>query len=102
MLADTVVAAHVGRQAALLKKPLKYSKSVVFSGGRKGFTSKKKFTDLLTHLRGSLLLYYQRVVYSDDSSRETMISRIEKCSRLPWQVLRRLRLDFARHNGLGS
>jgi hypothetical protein len=37
-----VVAAHVGRQAALLKKPLKYSKSVVFSGGRKGFTSKKK------------------------------------------------------------
>ena len=30
-----VIAADVGGQAALLKKPLKHSKSVVFSGGRK-------------------------------------------------------------------
>jgi len=37
-----VVAAHVGGQAALLKKPLKYSKSVVFSGGGKGLTAEKK------------------------------------------------------------
>ncbi len=37
-----VVAADVGGQTALAKKPLKYSKSVVFSGGGKGFTGEKK------------------------------------------------------------
>ena len=33
-----VIAADVGRQAALLKKPLKHSKSVVFTGRRKSVT----------------------------------------------------------------
>jgi hypothetical protein len=38
----SVVAADVGRQAALLKKPLKHSESVVFPGRRKGLTSEQK------------------------------------------------------------
>ena len=38
----SVVVADVSGQAALLKKSLKYGKSVVFSSERKGFTSKKK------------------------------------------------------------
>jgi hypothetical protein len=38
----TVIAADVGRQATLLKKPLKHSESVLFSSRRKGFTSEKK------------------------------------------------------------
>src|SRR5487761_249837 len=38
----TVVAADVGRQAALLKKPFKYSESVSFPGRRKGLTSQQK------------------------------------------------------------
>src|SRR4029077_1572835 len=37
-----VIAADVGGQAALFKKPLKYSKSVVFSGGGKSLTGEKK------------------------------------------------------------
>src|SRR2546430_493778 len=37
-----VVAADVGRQAALLKKPLKHSESIVFPGRRKGFTGEQK------------------------------------------------------------
>ena len=36
-----VVAADVGGQAALLKKPLKHSKSVIFSGGRKRFAGEQ-------------------------------------------------------------
>ena len=36
-----VIAADVGGQAALLKKPLKGSKSVVFAGGRKSLTSEE-------------------------------------------------------------
>src|SRR5262249_47251668 len=39
---NAVVAADVGRQAPLLKKPLKDSESVVFSSRRKGFTSEQK------------------------------------------------------------
>src|SRR3984893_860423 len=38
----TVIAADVGGQAALLKKPFKHSESVVFSGREKSFTGKKK------------------------------------------------------------
>jgi hypothetical protein len=36
-----VISADVGGQAALLKKPLKYSKSVIFSGREKGFASEE-------------------------------------------------------------
>jgi hypothetical protein len=38
----TIVAADVGGQAALFKKPLKYSESVVFSSRRKRFTDEQK------------------------------------------------------------
>src|SRR5260221_2931955 len=36
-----VVAANAGRQAALLKKPLKHSESVVFTGRRKSLTGEE-------------------------------------------------------------
>ena len=36
-----VVAADVGGQAALLKPPLKHSKSVVFAGGRESFAAQQ-------------------------------------------------------------
>ena len=36
-----VVAANAGRQAALLKKPLKHSESVLFSGRRKSLTGEE-------------------------------------------------------------
>jgi hypothetical protein len=38
----TIIAADVGRQAALLKKPFKHGESVVFFGGREGFTGEQK------------------------------------------------------------
>src|SRR5207245_10328284 len=38
---NAVIAADVGWQAALLKKPLKHSESVVFPGRRKGFTGEQ-------------------------------------------------------------
>ena len=38
----TVIAADVGGQAALFKKPLKHSESVLFPGRRKGFTGEQK------------------------------------------------------------
>src|SRR5207302_9269187 len=38
----TVIAADVGWQAALLKKPLKHSESVVFTGRRKTLTGEQK------------------------------------------------------------
>src|SRR5229473_2858369 len=38
----TVIAADVGGQAALLKKPLKHRESVLFPGRRKGFTGEEK------------------------------------------------------------
>jgi len=38
----TVIAANVGRQSALLKKPFKHGKSVVFLGGTEGFTGEQK------------------------------------------------------------
>ncbi len=38
----TVIAADVGGQAALLKKPLKHRESVLFRGRRKGFTGEEK------------------------------------------------------------
>src|SRR6202162_599066 len=38
----TVIAADVGGQSALLKKPLKHSESVLFPGRRKGFTGEQK------------------------------------------------------------
>src|SRR5260370_31565851 len=38
----TVIAADVGGQAALFKKPLKHSESVLFPGRRKGFTREQK------------------------------------------------------------
>jgi hypothetical protein len=37
-----VVAANVSGQTAFAKKPLKYSKSVVFSGAGKSFTGEQK------------------------------------------------------------
>ena len=43
----TIIAADVGGQAALFKKPLKYSESVVFSGGRKRLTGKKKTAGMI-------------------------------------------------------
>ena len=39
---NTIIAADVGRQAALLKKPFKHGESVVFFGGREGFTGEQK------------------------------------------------------------
>src|SRR5580693_2953534 len=38
---NTVIAADVGRQTALLEKPLKHGKSVVFFGGRKSFAGQQ-------------------------------------------------------------
>src|SRR5580700_11127423 len=38
----TVIAADVGGQSALLKKPFKHGKSVFFFGGREGFTGEQK------------------------------------------------------------
>jgi hypothetical protein len=38
----TVIAADVGGQAALLKKPLKHSESILFPGRRKSFTGEQK------------------------------------------------------------
>jgi len=38
----TVIAADVGGQAALLKKPCKHRESVLFPGRRKGFTGEEK------------------------------------------------------------
>ena len=38
---NTVIAADVRRQAALLKKPLKHGKSVIFFGGREGLTGEE-------------------------------------------------------------
>src|SRR6202451_4472141 len=39
---NTVIATDVGGQAALLKKPFKHGESVVFLGGRQGFTGEQK------------------------------------------------------------
>jgi hypothetical protein len=39
---NTVIAANVGGQATLLKKSFKHSESVVFLGGREGFTGEEK------------------------------------------------------------
>src|SRR6202041_3126226 len=39
---NTVSAADAGWQAALLKKPFQHGESVVFSGGRQGFTGEQK------------------------------------------------------------
>jgi len=43
----TVIAADVGGQAALLKKPLKHSESVLFPGRRKGFTAEQEPTGVV-------------------------------------------------------
>jgi hypothetical protein len=37
-----VIAADVGRQAAFLKKPLKYGESIVFAGGGESLASQEK------------------------------------------------------------
>src|ERR1700747_136171 len=42
-----VVAADVGRQAALLKKPLKHSESIVFPGRRKSLTGEEKTAGMI-------------------------------------------------------
>src|SRR5271170_51153 len=39
---NTIIATDAGRQAALFKKPFKHDESVVFSGGRQGFTGEQK------------------------------------------------------------
>src|ERR1700730_6908340 len=38
---DTIIAAHVGRQTALLKKPFKHCKSVVFFSGTERLTGEE-------------------------------------------------------------
>src|SRR5713226_3376247 len=38
---NAIIAANVGRQAALLKKPFKHGKSVVFFGARKSLTGEE-------------------------------------------------------------
>src|ERR1700693_3480986 len=43
-----VVTANVDRQAALLKKPLKHSKSVIFAGGRKSLTGEEKTASVIS------------------------------------------------------
>src|SRR6478672_4689743 len=43
-----VVTADVGGQAALLKKPLKHSESVIFPGRGKRFTSKQKTAGVIS------------------------------------------------------
>src|SRR5260370_36292822 len=42
-----VIAADVGGQAALLKKPFKHSKSVLFAGGRKSLTGEEKTASVI-------------------------------------------------------
>src|SRR5713101_6299846 len=44
---NAVIAADVGGQAALLKKPLKHGKSVVFSGGGKSLAGEKKTAGMI-------------------------------------------------------
>src|ERR1700683_1349160 len=44
----TVITADVGGQAALLKKPFKHGESVVFLGGRQGFTGKQKTAGVIS------------------------------------------------------
>src|SRR5271156_5133593 len=39
---NAVIATDAGRQPTLFKKPFKHSESVVFSGGRQGFTGEQK------------------------------------------------------------
>src|SRR5260370_6939165 len=43
-----VVAADVGGQAALLKKPFKHGESVVFFGGREGLTGEEKTAGVIS------------------------------------------------------
>jgi hypothetical protein len=42
-----VVTADIGGQAALLKKPRKHSKSVIFAGGRKSLTGEEKTASVI-------------------------------------------------------
>ena len=44
---NAVVAADAGRQATLLKKPLKHREGVVLSGRRKRFTSEQKTAGMI-------------------------------------------------------
>src|SRR5262249_40780470 len=44
---DSIIAADVGRQAALLKKPFKYGKSVIFAGGGKRFAAQQVTTGMI-------------------------------------------------------
>jgi len=44
----TIIAADVGWQTALLKKPLKYSESVIFSGGRKSLTGEQETAGMVS------------------------------------------------------
>ncbi len=44
---NTVIATDVGRQAALLKKPFKHGKSVVFFGARKRLTGEEKTAGMI-------------------------------------------------------
>ena len=47
-----VIAADVGRQGALLKKPLKHGKSIVFFGGRELFAGQKITTGVIVTVSG--------------------------------------------------
>src|SRR5208337_2818508 len=44
---NAIIAADVGGQAALFKKPLKHSESVVFSGGGKSFAGEEKTASVI-------------------------------------------------------
>ncbi len=46
----------IGRQAALLKKPLKHSKSVFFAGGRKSLTGEEKTARVIGDGQGGAVL----------------------------------------------
>src|ERR1700674_3023456 len=44
---NAVITADIGRQTALLKKPLQHSKGIVFPGGRKSFTAQEITTGMI-------------------------------------------------------
>src|SRR5690348_13799837 len=52
----TVITADVGGQAALLEKPLKHGKSVIFSGGRKRFAGEQKTAGMVRDGQGIAIL----------------------------------------------
>jgi hypothetical protein len=60
---NTIVTADVGRQATLLKKPLKHRESVVFSGRGKRFTSEQKTAGVIGDCERITVLAIARIFY---------------------------------------